>query len=382
MKENLHTNLHASKAFKSCSPISHMNNGAQHSMPSQVYGWKSNPFAFMILPELFTGHKEEVSKILGSISEGTKFLLLVGPTGSGKTTLLKYLDSEIENSHAIYLPKPPTDPKDFVEIFTEVLKPDIISRLLHKNGVSVYNLGNYVNKKLNSKRCVLLIDECHEASLHTLEWLRVLTDQINNLTIVLSGLPTFENMLKENLETLRRRINVKIELGSLTKDETLEMVRKRIEAFGGTDIKPFTLESINYIYEKTGGFPRDILKTCDELAQMAASKKLSMIDKDFLRYEDPLTKEMKKATHSDFLDSLPEKQKYVLELLAKQGGMTPAEIAVKLGAKSYKDKENAVRSTNNIVKRLLKDHILVRKKSGKAFKYDLAHKIKTLFVSA
>jgi len=47
----------------------------------------------------------------------------------------------------------------------------------------------------------------------------------------------------------------------------------------------------------------------------------------------------------------------------------------------YKDKHNAVRSVNNILKRLLKDEFLTRKGKGKSYQYMVSEKIKTLLVN-
>ena len=101
-----------------------------------------------------------------------------------------------------------------------------------------------------------------------LEWLRVLSDQVDNLLIVISALPVFEDNLSE-LETFRKRIMARIELLSLTKEETRDLIRKRVESVGGGFPGIFDENTINFIYERTGGFPREVIRLCNELVNKA-----------------------------------------------------------------------------------------------------------------
>ncbi|MCK4496878.1 MAG: hypothetical protein KAU24_01685, partial [Candidatus Aenigmarchaeota archaeon] len=90
----------------------------------KLFGWKSNPFTFRILPDLFVGYDGEVNKIIEGLHNGDKFSLLTGPTGSGKTTLLKSLGSRFPDyRYVFYLPKPPKDPEDWVTVFERIVKP-------------------------------------------------------------------------------------------------------------------------------------------------------------------------------------------------------------------------------------------------------------------
>ncbi len=345
----------------------------------KVFNWKENPFNFKILPELFVGYNKEVNKLINYLNNGSKFSLLIGPTGSGKTTLLKWiLKNSKDLKYIYYLPKPPKDPNDWVNIFKNFIKPSLISRLISRENMNLYNLSEIVNKKLKNKKLILLVDECHEATLESLEWLRTLTDQIENLYLVLAGLPTFETILKENLETFIKRINLKIELTNLTKSETRELIKKRIEWVGGDDIKPFTHDIIDFIYETTGGFPREILRVCNDLVQKASEKNITIIDQEFVKeIETPPSRVSLKI-----INSLPQKQKVILEILSKNDGLTPSEIVSELNLNNYKDKENAVRSVNNILKRLMKDKLIIRRKRGKAYEYLISERIQTLMVNA
>lgn len=345
----------------------------------EAFNWHSNPFSFMILPNLFVGYSKERDLITNSISNADKFTLLLGPTGSGKTTLLRHLIPRFADHYVIFLPKPPKNPEDWVGIFSCFTKKGLLSSLLKRGDKpDLYNLSEKINSCLKEKRCILFVDEGHEATQESLEWLRTITDQVNNMTVVLAGLPIFENVLKETLETFLRRITLRVDLGCLSMMETREFIKKRIESVGGEDIKPFTSPIIEHIHEQTGGFPREVLKLCNELAQKALEKGITTIDSGFLEETD-----MSPRVSVDTLETLPQKQKLIVDTLMKEGELTPTELVAKLQATGeYKDQDNAIRSVNNLVRRLMSDGFLERKRFGKAYRYKISPRYQTLLVNA
>ena len=348
----------------------------------KLFRWKDNPFSFKIMPDLFVGYSRETEKLANSIQNNDKLSLLTGPTGSGKTTFIKFIAKRFEKEGEVfYLSKPPQNPEDWVKIFTNFIGLGVFEKLFsQKKNLNIYNLSEWINKKMKKKRMLLFVDEGHEASTETLEWLRTLADQVDNLSVIVAGLPVLESKLLDKLETFMRRVNLKIELGSLTKSETRELIKKRVEWAGGEDIKPFTSETIERIYEKTGGFPRETIRMCNDLVQKAVEENISTIDMGFMRDADNTYKSHRISRSS--VDSLPTKQRTIIEILWKYGELTPTEIVEKMDMDSYKNKDNAIRSVNNIVKRLVKDGTIIRKRRGKSYQYLLSDKIRTLMVHA
>jgi len=341
--------------------------------------WKENPFVLKIEPSLFVGYKEQLRRLVNHIREGHKVALVTGSTGSGKTTLLKLLERDLKDEYEVlYVSKPPKK-EELVDLFLDKFKPSFFERLFHVN-VRLHTLPNYLNKKLR-KNLLFLLDESHEADIEVLEWLRTISDQVERMQIILAGLSTVEDLLRKNLETLRSRIITHIELTTLTREETRELIRKRIESVGGEDIKPFSEECINEIYQKTGGFPREVLKICDKLIQKAIERGEFEIsgfieDEEEMKSEETdgveenpqesieLKEEVEKTKESsesieneilskDFLRELPYKQRKIIEILSEAENLYPSEIAEKLGFEKYKSKQHAVRSVNNILKRLM-----------------------------
>jgi len=341
----------------------------------KLFGWKANPFTFQIMPETYVGYERERETLLAGMASGEKFFLLLGPTGSGKTTFLKNLMMRIDGN-AMYVPKPPKKAEEWLQVFDSALRPGLFS-FFGKRPRNLYEATERLEQKFATKKLYLLVDESHEASLDSLEWLRVLADQTPGLSVVLAGLPVFEKMLKENLETLMKRMTSTIKLTNLTKSETRELIKRRVELLGGEDIKPFSGEVVDVIYERTGGFPREVLRVCNEYVQNALQKRISTIDMHFIKQsvEEP-------RIPLETVDTLPERQRAVLEILALKGEMTPSEIIAELDIEDYKSKGNALRSANNLLGRLMSEGLVERKRKGKSYRYAVSAKYQTIMVKA
>jgi type II secretory pathway predicted ATPase ExeA len=338
------------------------------------FKWSENPFTFRILSDFFVGYDDEKDTAIQSIKNGEKFLLILGPTGSGKTTFLRYLSSVLKDKDVVYLPKPPKEPEELIGIFKHIWKPRL-SLFRREGSVDLFSLSDKLNDKVRDG-LVVFVDECHEAPIGSLEWLRVIADQTDNLILVMAGLPVFEQILKENLETLMKRVTKTIKLSNLTKYETRELIKRRVEGMGGEDIKPFTAEIVDYIYEKTGGFPREILRECNELVSMAFQKNVSTIDYNFVRESSH-----QERIPLESVTVLPERQRTILNILSEKGNLTPSEIVSYMEPDEYKSKDNAIRSVNNLLRRLMAEGLAERQRIGKSYKYRVSGKFQSLMVS-
>ena len=352
------------------------------------WGWKENPFILKIDPTLFVGYEDQVKAALNHIENKHKIALITGRTGAGKTTFLRWVENNYDASK-LYVSKPPEKPEEFVSLFTDLFGVSLLNRILRKKP-NLYNLPKYVNKKLKDKQLVFLLDEVHESNKEVLEWLRVLMDQIDNISLVIAGMPAIEEKMSD-LQTLDQRITTRINLISLDKSETRELIKKRIESVGGKGITPFTDDTVGKIYEITGGFPREILKLCDRLVNSALEKNLDAITlKDIEEHKEielPKVRGNEQVVHfvpkppsDEQIRNLPFKQRKILELLSKKDWLTPTTIVEDLEMKSYKSKGHAVRSVNNILRRLMLDGYVQREARGKAFMYALTPKVRTMFV--
>ncbi|MFH1432997.1 MAG: AAA family ATPase [archaeon] len=340
-------------------------------------GWTKNPFILDIQPSLMVGHKNEIDRLLKNIKESQKYILILGPTGAGKTTLLKHIS---EKYSPVYLPKPPKHHDELVSIFkTTILKPTILEKILKNENITIYNLAEKTNRKHKGKSILFLVDEAHETDIGVLEWLRTITDQIDGATLILAGLPVFKETHLAKLETLKQRITLEIELRTLNKDETIELIRKRIESAGGHNLDPFTYDTINEIYKKTGGFPREVIKQCNHLIHQAIERNSQIVDSTYFKDKNEIDTII---DVKETLSTLTEKQAEIVEILSKTDGITPTELLGRLNISEYKSKMHALRAVNNILRRLETSNMVIREKRGRAYKYMVSAKLKNVLINA
>ena len=324
-------------------------------------GWKQNPFTFEVIPDILVGYKEQIDKIQTAILSKQKVLLVIGPTGSGKTTLLKWLTKSMSDYDFMFLGKPPLKPEELIDLFNFKYKP------FWNKLKSLYQLPAFLEKK---KPLVLIIDEAHESKTEVLEWIRVLADQTQSLYIIFSALPVFENQLRSKLETLRKRIACKAELLSISKEDMIEMIKKRIIYAGGNDIQPFSTEALDYIYMQSGGFPREVIRIANSLINKAAE-----LNKEVITPEIFDKKEEQTAIN---IDEFSDKQKQILELLLQP--LSTEGIVNMIGIENFKSKTHGIRSINNILKRLLELGYVERTRKNRNFIYTISPKLQTIFI--
>ena len=341
--------------------------------------WDYNPFVLSIDPNISVGYTEQKKDIISSIEQGHKIILVLGPTGSGKTTLLKWVESNLTNNYDfLFVSKPPEKSDMLIDIFNKLFEVPWYMRPFTPNIKNIYQIHEMLNSKYNKRRLIVMFDEIHEFyNVDVLEWIRTISDHVPNMTILLSGLPIFETKLKENLETLRKRIFSRIEVLSLTKEEMIEMVSKRIQAVGGSGYSPFTEEALISIYEKTGGFPREILKECNESIKKASELGNSQITPNII---DQRKSSPEKEVSISIVESMTPLQRHIIDLISVNP-ISPSKIVESINLEKYKSKQHAIRSINNILVRMMNEGIVERTRDDKAFAYSLAPKMRTLFVN-
>jgi type II secretory pathway predicted ATPase ExeA/DNA-binding MarR family transcriptional regulator len=345
------------------------------------FGWSSNPFTLNISPTLMVGYSEQCESLLSHVCNLHKFASVIGPTGSGKTTMLLWLRSQLmayKKFLPYYISKPPRSSKNLVDIFKSIVGFNFFDKVRFKN-LSLFDLSRFIQNKLKEKHLVLLVDEAHEASIANLEWFRTLSDSVPNMTVILAALPVFEKTIETRLPTLFMRITTKAYLNNLSKPELESLILKRIESVGDKCLNPFSSSSVDRIYEITGGFPREIIKICDKLVKEASSKNITSINASFV---DQVISPPPSSQQMELQVTLSKKQNQILKLLSENPNLVPSSIIDHLDISSYKNKDNAIRSMNNILKRLLHEDLIQRKKLGNTYVYYLSPKSKTMFTEA
>jgi len=220
-------------------------------------GWRRNPFTLDIHPELFTGFKDEVKLILEKLAAQSGHILITAPLGSGKTTILRWLLNQLViDSFAIYVPRPPQE-------FSQLIK-----LIVEKMGVPAKEAANYDIYHLQALRqrvgkpLIILMDEAHEFTIEIEKPLRTLGD-LDDVKLVMAGLPETCEKFQKEIRPLFERLVLNISLNPFDYRTFKELIKARIEHFGGEGVAPFQEDALKIIYEISGGIPRRVIKACD-----------------------------------------------------------------------------------------------------------------------
>ncbi|HIP66825.1 MAG TPA: hypothetical protein EYH09_01735 [Candidatus Nanopusillus sp.] len=324
----------------------------------KFYGLRENPFSLGVDLSSFVNYQTERAKIINAIENKEKIILILGPTGSGKTTLLLWLYSQIKYKNSVYIARPPKSISKLYSIIHNSLP--IVDRIKFLFGYDIFKL-------LNRNMYVIIIDEATFMSDDIVEWIKILADQTKAI-FILAGLPEFEEKLIKRHRTLYERVLTKVYLRSLNKDAAIELIKKRLQKAGNTEV--FTEDALEEIYKLSGGFPRNILKISYEAILLGYELKIRPINKEVIdRLKQPSQKRLGL--------NLPEKQKIVIEYLTKNGARSSKEIYNYL-----KEIYNniTIHSVSVLLKRMVNSGYLIRSKKGNIYIYDVSPSVKNLFI--
>lgn|GEM_PF-1276907 len=237
----------------------------------KALGFRGDPFADKVLGPIntfLTDRKEEKEKINWFFIKGYFYGTIVGEPGVGKTMMIKWLEdrlSKYNRIHSVYINAAVF--KEQINIPQKMLEPllAIYERLFikpHKKLGSM-DLMDLLKKKLQHKSVALLIDNAHHLTEKNLELIKSMRREGFKLQIIITSNP--KDYERSRLGEIGQD-ELNITLRRLTFDETKEMLAKRIEAFGGRGLYPFSEEDITTMYDKADKNPKEFLKLCRDEA--------------------------------------------------------------------------------------------------------------------
>ncbi len=235
------------------------------------FGLRTKPFNTTPDPDflyLSPGHKQALGSMIYGIEEKKGFIAVTGQVGLGKTTILRsFLNQNHQaNQETVYLLNPNLS-------FTSLLKT-LLRELGHDplEGDDAEMLEQLhfvlIEKYREGRTVVLLIDEAQNMPVDTLENLRILsnleTPKDKLIQIVLLGQPELDILLdRYELRQLRQRIAVRAIIHPLSKPESFEYIRHRLDKAGGEGKKIFTNSALALIVQEAKGIPRRLNILCD-----------------------------------------------------------------------------------------------------------------------
>jgi len=247
------------------------------------FHWKKNPFTLNVMPNTYAGHQTEIAIIEEKLNTLSGHILVVGGLGTGKTTLLQLLEMHLKSKfETIYLVRPPSRPEEVIDLIAATIS----KKTKDTRKYSVYEFRSLCKKY--KKNILILLDEAHELNDKIEQFIRILGD-LHNVFLVLAGLPQTRECLKRDLPALFDRIVESILLGALSREETKELIQKRILNVSGKGLGPFTVAAVDKIYDIGFGIPRGILKICDWVTTQAIKENKTQIDAaDIIKYNEEM----------------------------------------------------------------------------------------------
>ena len=235
------------------------------------FGLRTKPFNTTPDPDflyLSPGHKQALGSLIYGIKEKKGFIAVTGQVGLGKTTILRSFLNQNQQAkqETVYLLNPNLS-------FTSLLKT-LLRELGHDpiegDDAEVLEQLHFVliEKYREGRTVVLLIDEAQNMPVDTLEHLRMLsnleTPKDKLIQIVLLGQPELDILLdRYELRQLRQRIAVRAIIHPLSKQESFEYIRHRLDKAGGEGKKIFTDSALALIVQEAKGIPRRLNILCD-----------------------------------------------------------------------------------------------------------------------
>ncbi|MDD3263359.1 MAG: ATP-binding protein [Candidatus Nanoarchaeia archaeon] len=219
-------------------------------------GFYNNPFSTK--PAAYhddvLGYEETINEIIEKTSNGT-IIGIFGEYGTGKTTILKRLIREFGGRrNVIYLNCNKTSHIDFEKIVKKA--SNIFQRIF----------------KIKKKNLILMLDETQDFPLELQENLYDYYKAKYFKTVILVSKK--EDLFINGDITMEMLHNV-YNLGKITNEQAIELIRKRIE---GIDI--LNDEMIIKIFHKNKN-PRAFLKNCEEVCRYSVEKEKD-IDEDLV----------------------------------------------------------------------------------------------------
>jgi len=241
------------------------------------FGLHEKPFnvtpdpAFLFLSKK---HQEALAHLTYGIKERKGFIAITGEIGAGKTTLCRTFLNRIKKDvrTAYILNSNITSDMQLLRMIID----DFGIQPAGKNKAALLKAMNdfLIEQTMMGNNVVIIIDEAQNLRPRVIEQIRMLsnleTDKEKLLQIIFVGQPELNELLRSpKLVQLNQRITVRYHIAPLDKEEVLSYINHRLSIAGSNGASIFTPQTVDEIYNFSGGIPRLINIICDRTLLLA-----------------------------------------------------------------------------------------------------------------
>ena len=239
-------------------------------MYKKFFAFRERPFKLVPDPEYYylsKSHEEAMAHLTYALSQGDGFVEITGEVGTGKTMMCRvFLENLDDQTEAAYIFNPRLSPRQLLKTINAEFG---IAADADDSKELIDTLNAYLmQKRVEGKQVILLIDEAQNLPRNVMEQLRLLSNLETNksklLQIILVGQPELGEVLDAyELRQLSQRITLCCHLSPLTYMEVREYIEHRIHVAAIRSEVQFTSAAYRKIYRYSGGIPRLINIACD-----------------------------------------------------------------------------------------------------------------------
>ncbi len=247
-------------------------------MYCKFFGFSEKPFDVTPQPRFLypsSAHREALASLLYGIRERRGFITLVGEVGTGKTTVLHATLDQLDEKTKVALIVNPD--LRFIDMLAMILNELGLSKPQEKISKvqALHRLNQFAIRQLaENGNVVLMVDEAQHLSSNALENLRLLSNLESRerklIQIVLAGQPELDLKLsRHDMRQLVQRISLRRYIMPLTRKETCEYIKHRLQVAGYGRRRFFSDRALTLIWKFSRGVPRKINILCDNALLVA-----------------------------------------------------------------------------------------------------------------
>ena len=227
-----------------------------------------------------------LAKVRFALNKRQGLSTILGDVGLGKSSILRYLYAEYAAHETVTttLVPTPTFPSEFAMLKSICLDFGLAPR--RSLTAQLEELNSFLVEQYQAGRLVILfVDEAQKLKFKELELVRAFlnfeTDRHKLLQLVLAGQLELKDRLQlDSYKAIKSRVFTSSLLSPLTLQETVEMLAYRCN-FAQIQ-NPFSLPTVERIYELTGGVPRAVLTLAALCYEMMGMMGVSEVDVDLV----------------------------------------------------------------------------------------------------